>query len=119
MKKTYSELIEYYENVSPREIIADMYFDYKEEIDNLNNLGKQLVEENEQLKEQLQQKENIIKEVREYITGYESISVIQSLNNIENNRGLDEKTMIEMNRRYLIVHDKVLEILDKMDKENI
>lgn len=56
---------------------------------------------------------NIIKEVREYITGYESISTIQGLENIEANKDLDEKTLNEMVRRYMIVHDKLLEILDK------
>ena len=55
----------------------------------------------------------ILKEVREYITSYESIETIEQVEHWENNRKLDEKTMIEMVRRYLIVHDKVLEILDK------
>lgn len=58
------------------------------------------------------------KEVREYLTGYESVNVLQSLDNIDNNIGLDRDTMIEMMRRYLIVHDKVLEILDKENKNN-
>ena len=66
------------------------------------------------LLQELQQKENIIKEVREYITSYESISTIQGLNNLEVlNDGLDYKTIEEMTNRYLKVHDKILEILDK------
>lgn len=105
MKKTYGELIEYYENVSPREIIADMYFDYKEEIDNLNNLGKQLVEENEQLKDRLQQKENIIKEVREYINHYETIRGYFEYEEL----GYDE---------YNYDEDLKKELLEILDKEN-
>ena len=56
---------------------------------------------------------NIIKEVREYITSYESISTIQGIEDIETNKDLDEKTLTEMVRRYMIVHDKILEILDR------
>ena len=68
----------------------------------------------DKLNNQLQQKENIIKEVREYITNYESISTIQGLNNLEVlNDGLDYKTIKEMTNRYLKVHDNILEILDK------
>ena len=64
--------------------------------------------ENEQLRA-------IIKEVREYITSYESISTIQGLNNLELlNDGLDYKTIEEMTNRYFKVHDKILEILDKV-----
>jgi uncharacterized protein YktB (UPF0637 family) len=72
----------------------------------------------DELNKELQQRGNIIKEVREYITSYESISTIQGLEEIEANKDLDEKTLNEMVRRYMIVHDKVLEILDKVDKEN-
>lgn len=68
------------------------------------------------LHQKLQQKENIRKEVREYITGYDSISILQGLDNIEENKDLDDKTIREMIRRYMIVHDKVLEILDKDNK---
>ena len=56
---------------------------------------------------------SIIKEVREYITSYESIETIQQCEHSENNKGLDRDTMIEMTNRYLKVHDKTLEILDK------
>lgn len=38
---------------------------------------------------------------------------MQQCEHIENNKYLDEKTMNEMVRRYMIVHDKLLEILDK------
>lgn len=67
----------------------------------------------EEIRCQLQQKENIIKEIREYLTSYESISTIEGLEDIEKNKDLDEKTLNEMIRRYLIGHDKILEILDK------
>ena len=59
--------------------------------------------------------QDIIKEVREYITSYESIDTIQGLEDIEKNKYLDGKTLNEMVRRYMIVHDKLLEILDKVD----
>ena len=68
-------------------------------------------------KEELKRLNNIIKEAREYITSYESISTIQGLDDIDKNKDLDEKTLNEIVRRYLIVHDKLLDILDKGDKE--
>jgi len=60
---------------------------------------------------------SIIKEVREYITSYESIETIQQCEHSENNKGLDRDTMIEMTNRYLKVHDKLLEILDKVGSD--
>jgi hypothetical protein len=68
------------------------------------------------LKQENKRLHSIIKEAREYITSYDTISTIQGLENIEANKGLDEKTLNEMVRRYMILHDKLLEILDK---ENI
>ena len=59
---------------------------------------------------------NIIDEARKYLTSYESIETIQQCEHHESNKGFDEKTMIEMCRRYLIVHDKLLDILEL--KEN-
>lgn len=61
----------------------------------------------------IRNQDNIIKEVREYMTSYESINTIQQNEIPENNIGLDEDTFVEMVRRYMIVHNKVLEILDK------
>ena len=61
----------------------------------------------------------VIDEVRKYITSYSSIHTIQfgteedSLNDIELNKTLDEKTITEMTHRYLKIHDKLLQILDK------
>jgi hypothetical protein len=52
--------------------------------------------------------------LREYITSYESISIIQGLNDIIKNKDLDEKTMIEMTNRYLEVHNKLLQILNEV-----
>lgn len=89
------------------------YIDELEENCTLSDLWCKSQEENKQLKSQLQQKENIMKEVREYITSYESIETIQQCEHSENNKGLDRDTMIEMTNRYLKVHDKILEILDK------
>lgn len=56
---------------------------------------------------------NIIKEVREYITSYESIETIQQFDHNKNNKDLDYSTIDEMTRRYMMVHDKILKILDK------
>lgn len=67
-----------------------------------------LEEENKKYKE-------AIDKAIEYITSYESISTIQGLTYIEANKQFDEKTMTEMINRYLLVHDKLLEILE--DKE--
>ena len=72
-----------------------------------------IINDYENTKNQLQQKENIIKEVREYITSYESIETIQQFDHNKNNKDLDYSTIDEMTRRYMMVHDKILEILDK------
>lgn len=71
------------------------------------------------LQNQLQQKENIIKEVREYLTSFQSIETIQQTEHPEKNKGLDEKTFIEIVNRYMEVHHKLLEILDKDNNEKI
>ena len=55
--------------------------------------------------------ENRIDKAIEYLTSYENIETIQQCEHSENNKGLDKKTIIEMTRRYLIVHDKLLDIL--------
>ena len=76
-----------------------------------------LQQENKRLKE-------IIAEVREYLTSYSSIHIIQfgteedSPNDIELNKTLDNKTIIEMTNRHLMVHDKLLQILDKAGNNN-
>ena len=72
--------------------------------------------ENSKLRNQLQQKENIIKEVREYITSYESIETIQQFDHNKNNKDLDYSTIDEMTRRYMMVHDRILEILEKVEE---
>lgn len=79
-------------------------------IDNLKIKNKQL--------------EEIIGKVSEYLTSYSSIHTIQfgteedSLNDIELNETLDNKTITEMTHRYLKVHDKLLQILDKVSDSN-
>lgn len=67
------------------------------------------------LKDQVKKQKEINQKAIEYITSYESISTIQGLTCIEANKQFDEKTMTEMTNRYLLVHDKLLEILE--DKE--
>lgn len=52
-----------------------------------------------------------IEKAIEYLMSYESIEEIQHCERIKDNKDLDYKTMVEMNRRYLIVHDKLLDIL--------
>ncbi|MDD6757204.1 MAG: hypothetical protein PUE33_03980 [bacterium] len=85
--------------------------------DELEDLAKQYYLENQQLKEQLEKSEKVRKSGIDYLTSYESISTIQSLDNIEQNKGLDEKTMNEMIRRYSVVHDEVLKMLDIKDSD--
>lgn len=89
---------------------------YEEEHKTTFEIWQKDIKENEHLRTALNSKESIIKEVREYITSYDSISTIQGLENIEANKGLDEKTLNEMVRRYMILHDKLLKILDKESK---
>lgn len=75
---------------------------------------KQLQQENQKYKE-------VINKAIEYLTSYSSIHTIQfgtendSLNDIELNKTLDEKTLNEMTNRYLKVHDKLLEILKEVE----
>lgn len=79
-------------------------------IDNLKIKNKQL--------------EEIIGKVSEYLTSYSSIHTIRfgteedSLNDIELNKELDTKTLTEMTNRYLMVHDKLLKILNKVGDDN-
>ena len=54
----------------------------------------------------------------EFITSYESIEEMQHNERIEDNKDLDKKTMVEMTRRYLIIHDKLLSILKGEDDGN-
>lgn len=60
----------------------------------------------------IQKQKEIIDKVIKYITSYESISIIQGLTHAEDNKQLDEKTMVEMTNRYLLVHNKLLRILE-------
>lgn len=83
------------------------------EIERLNSKWLDEIQKEEEMEEWARELHSIIKEVREYITSYESISTIQGLEDIEANKDLDEKTLNEMVRRYMIIHDKLLEILDK------
>ena len=74
-----------------------------------------LINEIKNLEQQCKKQKEVIDKAIEYITSYESISTIQGLTYIEANKQFDEKTMTEMINRYLLVHDKLLEILE--DKE--
>lgn len=60
---------------------------------------------------------NKLEKIKEYLTSYESIETMQQCENIENNKDLDEKTMAEMIRRYMIVHDKILKIIEEEEYE--
>lgn len=76
----------------------------------------------QRLKHQVKKQKEVIDKAVEYITSYESISTIQGLTHAEDNKQLDEKTMAEMTNRYLLVHDKLLQILEEeknMDKVEI
>lgn len=101
-----------------RKLIRDKEFFSKKNIEpvpkNTSLLFEILKKDFEILKkdQEIQRLNNIIDEIRKYLTSYESIETIQQCEHPESNRGFDEKTMIEMCRRYLIVHDKVLDILE-------
>lgn len=81
------------------------------DINNIRKLEDKIKTINNLCKKQ----KEVISRAIEYITSYESISTIQGLSYIEDNRQFDEKTMTEMINRYLLVHDKLLQILE--DKE--
>lgn len=73
------------------------------------------------LEQQVKTQQLMINKAIEYLTSYSSIHTIQfgtendSLNDIELNKTLDEKTLNEMTNRYLKVHDKLLEILKEVE----
>lgn len=74
------------------------------------------------LEQQVKTQQLMINKAIEYLTSYSSIHTIQfgtendSLNDIELNKTLDEKTLNEMTNRYLKVHDKLLEILKEVSE---
>ena len=103
----------------------------KEMLDIVNDLSKkpttelalqimELAGENLILEQENKKCKEVIDKAREYLTSYSSIHTIQfgtendSLNDIELNKTLDEKTLNEMTNRYLKVHDKLLEILKEV-----
>ena len=65
---------------------------------------------------QLDKSNNKIEKIKEYITSYESISLIQGLDDIDKNKNLDTITITEMTNRYLKVHDNILSIIDGSDE---
>lgn len=77
----------------------------------------------EKSEQQCKKQKEVIDKSREYLTSYSSIHTIQfgtendSLNDIELNKTLDEKTLNEMTNRYLKVHDKLLDILKEVSDE--
>lgn len=118
-------------------ISLDDYVKLKDYITNLQQkyegailIGKELNKDNERANQYIDFYEDLTKqqinmindyksrneEAIEYITSYESISTIQGLDKIEQNKTLDEKTIIVMVNRYLEVHDKLLNILQGGDK---
>lgn len=86
-------------------------------IEELRQELKEQIKENQELEKKVDGLVTVIDLVREYLTGYESISTIQELEDVEKNKGLDEETFIEMVNRYMKVHDKVLEILERVNEE--
>ena len=115
---------------TPKETLINVLVASREQVDKLQKRNKELKQEIERLKELCDKYEeehkttfeewkktiNIIKEVREYITSYESIETIQQFDHNKNNEDLDYSTIDEMTRRYMMVHDKILKILDKEGK---
>ena len=71
-----------------------------EQVIKFNNHIKEILQENEQLKNQLQQKESIIKEVREYCNNDSNFEIMTDFDTFENHN---------------IIGKDILEILDKVD----
>ena len=88
---------------------------YKETSESLNTLANNYYA----LDHDYQMLGKALLEIKEYLTSYESIDTIQQLEIPENNIGLDEDTFIEMVRRYMVIHDKILKIIDKALEENL
>ena len=104
--------------------IYDLYPSYEQKIDKWRKriLGYEKMKRDMQrqiqiLKNKNKKQKEVIDKAIEYLTSYSSIHTIQfgtendSLNDIELNKALDEKTLNEMTNRYLKVHDKLLDIL--------
>ena len=93
-----------------QEFVGDMIKNYNQEIERLKEILHW-----KQIENNIFYKSRCEKAI-EYITSYESISTIQGLDKIEQNKTLDEKTMNIMVYRYLEVHDKLLDILTGGDE---
>ena len=93
----------------------------KENAENNDKVVDKVNWENQLLKKENKKQKEVIDKSREYLTSYSSIHTIQfgtekdSLNDIELNKTLDEKTLNEMTYRYLKVHDKLLDILEEVE----
>ena len=72
---------------------------------------------NGELRKEIDGLVTVIDLVKEYLTGYECISTIQGTEEVEKNKGLDEKTIIEIVDRCIKVHNKVLEILERVNEK--
>ena len=88
---------------------------YKETSESLNTLANNYYA----LDHDYQMLGKALLEIKEYLISYESIETIQQCDHSENNKELDEKTFNELTRRYLIVHDKILKIIDKALEEDL
>ena len=104
-----SEKLEYEDFLESGAYVKKLEETYNRYLDARDKKLVEFMKENKRLR-------SIIKEVREYITSYESIETIQQFDHNKNNKDLDYSTIDEMTRRYMMVHDKILKILDE---ENI
>lgn len=94
------------------EKIKKMYGgDYKKVAKDLAIENTKLHIINSSKEQEIKRLNNIIDKAIEFITSHESIEIMQQTEHNENNKGLDEKTIIEMTRRYIIAHNKILDIL--------
>ena len=96
--------------------------DYKKSWEKAVSKIYDLQEENEMLNNECDtymkiatKKQERIDKAIEYITSYEAIETIQQFDHRKNNEDLDGATIDEMTRRYLEVHDKLLNILQGED----
>ena len=97
-------------------ILEDGALNYYQAIETIRIARQSIQNYIVQLEQQVKKQKEINQKAIEYITSYESISTIQGLTCIEANKQFDEKTMTEMTNRYLLVHDKLLDILKEVSE---
>lgn len=102
--------------------LNDFILNCEKENEELKKDIKYYKNKSKRLEKQLEQRDEVIDETIKYITSYDSIHTFQfgdeKEEDIETNNQFDEKTFNELQRRYLIIHHKLLDILNKYKGDN-